>query len=137
MVPPVAPMADPNTFQLSHEDVGPRVRILAVRGEADRFSTDAVDAAVEDARTAGRGVIVDLSDATYLDSSMLATLVVASEEGRRRAQPLVILCATPRLRRSLELKGLQSILRVTDSREQAVALVESSPRGDEPASERG
>lgn len=122
-------MADPRSFQIVPEDVGSGVRILAVHGEADRFGTDAVSSAVQDARDDGRAVVVDLDQTSYLDSSMLATLVAASEQGRQGAEPLVILCSATRLRRSLELKGLQSILVLADSREQALAMIESARGG--------
>jgi anti-anti-sigma factor len=127
-------MPDSRSFHLHPEDVGSRVRILGVHGEADRFRTDALSAAVAEARDAGLGVIIDLSHATYLDSSMLATLVSASEQWRRRSQPLVILCEPTRLRRSLELKGLETILTLAVSREQALELVElpGAARPDKP-----
>ena len=116
-------MSAPRSFQIQPEDVEPGVRILAVQGEADRFATDAITAAVQEARDDGRDVVIDLNEASYLDSSMLATLVSASEEGRQNSQPLVILCEASRVRRSLELKGLQSILELADSRDHAIELV--------------
>jgi anti-anti-sigma factor len=117
-------MAGSRSFQIDPEDVGPNVRILAVHGEADRFATDAVTEAVQSARDDGRGTIIDLNHTSYLDSSMLAALVAESELGRRSALPVVILCEASRLRRSLELKGLQTILTLADSREHALELVE-------------
>lgn len=130
-------MPDSRSFQIIPEDIGSGVRLLAVEGEADRFGTDAVAAAVDEARAAGRGVIIDLSQASYLDSSMLAALVSASERGRRHDEPLVILCETPRLRRSLELKGLQAILRLADTREQALELIASPAHGGPPSRDGG
>lgn len=122
-------MADHRSFQIQPEDVGPGVRILAFHGEADRFGTEAASAAVQEARDDGRGVIVDLNHASYLDSSMLAALVAASDQGRRTALPLVIVCETPRLRRSLELKGLQSVLALASSREHALELIDAARDG--------
>jgi anti-anti-sigma factor len=116
-------MSDRYPFELTYEDVGDRVRILTLRGEADRFHTDAVTRAIDDVRAEDRDVIVDLSAAAYLDSTMLSALVAASEQGRRRARPLIVLCESPRLRRSLQLKGLETILRLADTREQALELV--------------
>jgi anti-anti-sigma factor len=110
------------SFDLTPEDVGD-ARILVISGEADRFRTDAVGGAIDAARKEDREVIVDLSSATYLDSSMLSCLVAASEQGRRRAERLVILCETPRLRRSLQLKGLETILQLAETRAQALELV--------------
>jgi anti-sigma B factor antagonist len=115
-------MADPNSFELTTEDVGDTVRIVSLRGEADRFKADEVSKALEDVRGSGRHAIVDLSAVVYLDSSMLSALVAASEQGRRRSRPLVILCETPRLRRSLQLKGLETILLLAETREQALEL---------------
>ena len=116
-------MPDPTSFALTTEDVGDSVRVLVVRGDADRFRAEAVSRAIETGRADDRDVVVDLSAATYLDSSMLAALVGASEQGRRRSQALVLVVDTPRLRRSFEVKGLQTILRVTSSRDQALDLL--------------
>jgi len=116
-------MTAPRSFQIQPEDVESGVRILAVQGEADRFGTDAITAAVQEARDDGRDVVIDLNETTYIDSSMLAALVSASEHGRQTSQPLVILCEASRLRRSLELKGLQSILELAYSRDHAIELL--------------
>src|SRR3712207_6918304 len=51
----------------------------------------------------------------------------------RSGERLVIACANARLRRSLELKGLQSILTLADSREHALELMAS--RSEEHTSE--
>lgn len=115
-------MASRDSFELAADDIGDDVRVLVVSGEADRFRTDEVRAAIEAARADGRDVVMDLSAVSYLDSSMIAVLVAASEQGRRRAERLVVLCETPRLRRSLELKGLETILQVAGSRDAAVEL---------------
>jgi anti-sigma B factor antagonist len=119
-------MSTPRSFQIQPEDVEPGVRVLAVQGEADRFGTEAITAAVQEARDTGRDVVIDLNETTYIDSSMLSALVAASEQGRKTSQPLVILCAASRLRRSLELKGLQSILELADSRDHAIELLEDA-----------
>jgi anti-anti-sigma factor len=114
---------DPGAFRLNKEDVGESVRVVAVRGDADRFHAEAVGRAIHAAGEDGRHVVADLSEASFMDSSMLATLVAASEQGRRRAREVVLVVQTPRLRRSLEVKGLAGILRVADSREQALELL--------------
>ena len=116
-------MPRPEPFQLVREDADARVSFLAVTGEADRFRVDAVTEAIQQIRGDGRTVIVDVSAATYLDSSMLATLVAASEQGRRRGEAFVIVCANDRLRRSLRLKGLETIFQVVDDRDHALRLI--------------
>ena len=124
----LALMAYPGSFELTFEDVGDEVRVLVLTGEADRFRTEDVSRAVGAAREEGREVIIDLSAVSYLDSSMLAALVAASDQGRRRSRRLVVQCRAPRLRRSLELKGLESILHIVETRDEALQRV----RGDGP-----
>jgi anti-sigma B factor antagonist len=114
---------DRGAFELTKEDVGEAVRVIALRGDADRSRADAVAEAVQAARDDDRDVVVDLSQTTYMDSSMLAALVAASEQGRLRDRELVLVVQTPRLRRSIEVKGLAGILRVTETREQALELL--------------
>jgi len=114
-------------FDLTTEDVGDAIRVVVVSGDADRFRAEAVARAIQQARDDGRDVIVDLAQASYMDSTMVATLVAASERGRRRFARLVIVVQAPRLRRSLEVKGLEPILRVADSRDGALALLADAP----------
>lgn len=121
-------MPDNRSFQLITDDVDRRVRILEVHGEADRPHADALSRAVEAARADGRRVIIDLSHALFLDSSMLAALVGASHDGRRRSEPVVILCESARLRRALDIKGLRTMLEVAESRDEA--LERASPGGE-------
>jgi anti-anti-sigma factor len=123
-------MPDPGSFQLTREDLTNRISLLALRGDADRSRTDAVGRAIEEARGEGRELIVDLSQTAYLDSSMLAALVTASQRTRRRSHPLVVICRSERLRRSFQLKGLERILRMADTREEALAIL--SADGDSP-----
>jgi anti-anti-sigma factor len=110
-------------FDLTTEDVGDAIRVVVVSGDADRFRADAVARAIQQARDDGRDVVVDLSQASYMDSTMVATLVAASERGRRRSARLVIVVKAARLRRSLEVKGLEPILTVSESREDALELL--------------
>ena len=116
-------MPEQDSFELSRTDLTDRVSLLVVTGEADRFRTDAVSAAIEQVRSDDRDTIIDVSAVTYLDSSMLATLVAASEQGRRHNSPLVIVCQNERVRRSLQLKGLEAILELADDRDHALELI--------------
>jgi anti-anti-sigma factor len=115
-------MAGSEPFQLSREDDG-RVSFLALAGDADRFRAEAVTDALDDVRGDGRTAIVDVSRVSYMDSSMLSVLVGAAEQRRRRGEPFVIVCANERLRRSLRLKGLETILKLADDRDHALALI--------------
>jgi anti-anti-sigma factor len=117
---------DRSSFELTEEDVGDGVRVVVLRGDADRFHAAAVTEAIAGARADGRAVVVDMAQTTFMDSSMLAALVAASEGRRVPAGSLALVVGPPRLRRSLGVKGLGAILTVADSREKAVELVRSA-----------
>jgi len=117
------------SFKLTKEDVGDGVRVIALSGDADRFQAETVSRAIQGARSEGRAVIVDMAATTFMDSSMLAALVAASEPAPQREGRLVLAVETPRLRRSLEVKGLSGILQIADSREHALEMLAGG--GDE------
>jgi anti-sigma B factor antagonist len=112
-----------SSFELTTEDVSDAIRIVALRGDADRYRAEAVRRTIQGARADRRAVVVDMAETTFMDSSMLATLVAASDDSRRRGGQLVLVVQTPRLRRSLEVKGLSGILAVASSRTEALELL--------------
>ena len=116
-------MPERSSFELTTEDVGDAIRVVALRGDADRYRAEAVRRTIQAARAEGRAVVVDMAETTFMDSSMLATLVAASDDSRRRGALLVLVVQTPRLRRSLEVKGLGGILAVAGSRSDALDLL--------------
>jgi anti-sigma B factor antagonist len=116
-------MPDRESFQLSREDVTDRVSVIALCGDADRFAAQAVAQAIEQVRSEGREVVVDLAKTTYLDSTMLAALVVGSDQSRRRNAHLMVVCAEGALRRSLQLKGVSSVLTIAGTRDEALAAL--------------
>jgi anti-sigma B factor antagonist len=119
-------MGEKQSFQLTREDIDDGVTVLAASGDADRFRAEAVTSAIEGAHCEGRDVIVDLTAATYIDSSMIAALVGVTEQGRRRGEPIVVICASDRLRRALQVKGLEPILRLAATREGAIEQIAAS-----------
>ena len=125
-------MTPPEPFQLVREDAADPITFVVLSGDADRFRADEVGTAIAAARDDGRTVAVEISGATFMDSSMISTLVAASEQARRRGERFVIVCANQRLRRSLQLKGLETILDVVDDRDEAVSLIggDDAPPGD-------
>lgn len=116
-------MPERGSFELTTEDLGDAIRIVALRGDADRHRVPEVSQALQTARADGRATVVDLSQTEFMDSSMLAAFVAASDDSRYGGGDLVLVVGTPRLRRSLEVKGLGGILRVADTRAHAIELL--------------
>jgi anti-anti-sigma factor len=104
----------------SEEDVA----IVSLIGEHELYSVLEVERALDNAIQEGRSVVVDLSRAEFLDSSVVAILLRAREEAHVQGASfaLVIDDSTGQsVRQLFEITGLATIFRVASSREEALA----------------
>jgi anti-anti-sigma factor len=102
----------------------PDVTVREVSGEHDVYSTQGLFEYLDRALDRGVGLVVDLTGATFLDSSVIAVLV----SGRRRFVEaglnfgvLLGRDAEPTMRRTFEVTGLMNLVPVFSDREQALA----------------
>jgi anti-sigma B factor antagonist len=100
------------------------VTLIGLSGELDIAATSEVRARVEEA-AGRRGLVLDLSGATFLDSSMLKELLRASVELARYETRLVLAGIPPVVRRVLDLTRTGELFTLADDRETAISLVES------------
>ena len=61
-------------------------------------------------------LVVDLSAVHFADSTGLGTLVAVAQRARRAGGDLVLRSANASLRRSIEVMGLEQVLRIDDGR---------------------
>ena len=99
------------------------VVIVAVEGEHDIYTTSALRENIDDALRDGVAVVIDLTEATFLDSSVLRTLVAGRNQAiEERIGFTVALdgARAPGVQRVLEVTGLLSIFPVLPGRVDAV-----------------
>ena len=99
------------------------VCLVELSGELDIAATAAVRTCVDEA-AGSRGLVLDLSGATFLDSSMLKELLRASAELARYDTPLVLADVPPAVRRVLDLTRTTTLFTLADDRAAGVALVD-------------
>jgi anti-sigma B factor antagonist len=80
--------------------------------------TAALDAAIRETRDA---FVIDLCDVTFLDSSGVTVLVRARALLGREERALLIICPPGPARRIFELAGIDDLLDLFETRDQAVA----------------
>jgi anti-sigma B factor antagonist len=126
---------DARTISLddSHGDV----LIVVVRGEHDIYTAPALRDRLDQALgggtpngTAPVGVIVDLSGATFLDSSILGALLEARRQALEKALGYVVCLGEnpePGVARILEITGLVPVFPVVRTREEALGAARSAP----------
>jgi anti-sigma B factor antagonist len=109
----------PLAIERAHVAGAPGVR---VRGEVDMETapllTTALDAAIRETRDA---FVVDLCDVAFLDSSGVTVLVRARALLGREERALLIICPPGPARRIFELAGIDDLLDLFETRDQAVA----------------
>jgi anti-sigma B factor antagonist len=100
------------------------VAVLELAGELDIAATPEVRACV-DAAVDGRALVLDLSGATFVDSSMLKELLRASAELARYETRLVLAGCPPAVLRVLELTRTTELFTLADDRSTALALLDA------------
>ena len=115
-------------FAAWDEQVDAQKRVVGVRGEIDLFTAPEFKQRVNAAIEAGtRLVVVDLNEASFIDSSSLGILISAHKRLKMRGDLLVVACEVPAILNTFSITGLDGVLALEPTR--AVAL-QREPDGD-------
>jgi anti-sigma B factor antagonist len=110
-------MAVPRVETTSNGD-GPHV--VTARGEVDLYVAPALRSAILSALRKGTAVVVDLLDVAFVDSSALGALVAAAKRASPYT-PVVVACANEDVVRILYLTGIDRLVPVYPTLEEALA----------------
>ena len=109
-------------FSASDEQVDDTTQVVSVRGEIDLFTAPEFKALIHDAIEAGRElVVVDLTATSFIDSSSLGVLISAHRRLKLRGGRLVVACDVPAVLSTFKITGLDSVLEMASSRDDALA----------------
>jgi anti-sigma B factor antagonist len=105
--------ADCPVAHVSTEVAGGRVRVVVV-GEVDLETAPLVRAPIDDALLAGATAVeLDLGGVTFMDSTGLSILAVASDQIAARGGSITVTGASTTVRRLFEISGLDVAIRLT------------------------
>jgi anti-anti-sigma factor len=107
LAPPQRPCVDVSL------DTGGYVAIVALRGEHDVATSDAVRAALDSLHGT---VLVDLGDCEFIDSTIIETLLARAQQLAAEGHRLELMLPPPRsvVARALELMNIRAAVRVRD-----------------------
>ena len=112
------------SFALREEAPETGTFVIAVEGEADMSTAVKFNESFFSAARSGiRRVVADLTDVSFIDTTMLNALVVGHRRMVRDDGCFAVVCSGPRIARVLEITGLGQILDVFGSREDALTHV--------------
>lgn len=105
------------------------VRIVQITGEFDADEADTVTAALRASRTgAARATVVDLSQLSFADSSLLHALLTAQRHHERAGLAFVLAGAPPLVRRLLDLTDTARVFTTAPQLTAALDLVRADAR---------
>ena len=107
------------------EDAGEDVAILVVGGEVDFEVSPQLKARMTKTIKAGRRrLVLDLSDVTFIDSTAIGVIAGAVEKlDEAGGGSLAIVCTHDKVMQIFEITGLDSVITVHPTREEALAAL--------------
>lgn len=112
-----------DTATIATEQLGDGVTLVAPAGEHDLHSSPQLARVLADGLDRG-AVVLDLSAATFIDSSVLGEIVAAHDRAREEGRGFEVVlegAGAPGVRRVLEVTGIDRVLAVRADRADAVA----------------
>jgi anti-anti-sigma factor len=91
----------------------PGFTVIALRGEADAYVAPRIRSDLAKALGAEAPLVIDLSQATFIDSTIVGVLLEGLAEYEKLERPLLLLLpddSAPEVHRLFELTGLTSLL---------------------------
>ena len=111
-------------FGLVDEAVDDTTHVVSLRGEIDALTAPRLGSRLFGLADEGkRGVVVDLSEVTFMDSTGIGVLLNALRHFTLRHGTLVLVCPTERVLRPFQITGLTEIISVYESREKALGCL--------------
>jgi anti-sigma B factor antagonist len=108
-------------MSVHHLDVEQSGCVVTVSGDADLYAAANVERELVLLVEEGRhSIIVDLTDATFIDSTMLRVLLNISKRLRPGGGELLVVCREHNIRKIFEITLLDRVFTIFDSREAAL-----------------
>jgi anti-sigma B factor antagonist len=111
------------------EDAAEDVVMVVVEGEHDIYTAPTLRERLDEAIGRGSGVVVDLTGATFVYSSVLGALLDARRRALDAGQGFVVCVGDevePGVQRILDITGLVPVLPVVNGREEAIRTARGS-----------
>jgi anti-sigma B factor antagonist len=111
-------------FGVETIDAGGPVVVIAVHGQADLHTAPELRSAITSAIDRGANyLVIDLSEATFIDSMTLGVLLGAVKRLRPSGGKVTVVCVDPHIRRIFEITLLDRVFSLHATRDDARAIV--------------
>jgi anti-sigma B factor antagonist len=112
-------------FRVETERIDERTAVIAVAGEVDLYTAPELKRELVAAIDQGvRKVVVDLSEATFIDSTTLGVLLSGVKRLRPLGGELAVVCTDRNIRKIFEITLLDRVFSIHDDRSEALGTAE-------------
>jgi anti-sigma B factor antagonist len=109
-------------FTIRTEDIGEQAKLIALTGEIDLYNAPEFKKRLSDIIDKGtKEVVIDLSEATFIDSTTLGVLVGAVKKLRTQGGRLSLICSNHHITSVFNITGLDRVFPIFATRDEAVA----------------
>ena len=113
-------------FQISDKEIDSETHLIELGGEVDLYTAPEFKERMVELIEAGKkNIVVDLSEATFIDSTTLGVLVGGVKRLRPSGGGLALVCTDQNISKIFEITGLDRVFSIQDSRENALASFSS------------
>src|SRR5579862_6996670 len=110
----------------------PEYVIITAAGEIDIFTVSRLRDPLFALADAGRPLIADLDQVTFIGAAGLGALAGAARRAAARGSSLHVICARPQTRQLLQLTGLDRTLRLARTLAEALQALPAAPGSSRP-----
>src|SRR3954471_6774208 len=104
--------------------------VIKLQGEVDLYAAPELKDHVNRAIESGKNkLVLDLSEATFIDSTTLGILVSGMKRLRPRGGMLAVLCPDPTMARIFDITGLNRMFSVHETLDGAIAALDEAVPG--------
>ena len=109
-------------FQIKDEEVDSETHVIELGGEVDLYTApefkERLVQLIEDGK---KRIVVDLSEATFIDSTTLGVLVGGVKRLRPEGGSLTLVCSDENITKIFEITGLDRVFAIHATRDEALA----------------
>ena len=113
-------------FDIKTEELGDDAYVISLAGEVDLYTAPEFKQQLLDVIAKGaKGVVVDFSNTTFIDSTTLGVLVGGVKRLRANEGQLSLVCSDRNITKIFEITGLDRVFTIYPTRDEAVAKTSS------------
>jgi anti-sigma B factor antagonist len=111
-------------FHISDEEIDAETQVIELGGEIDLYTApEFKERLVELIEDGKKRIVVDLSAATFIDSTTLGVLVGGVKRLRPAGGSLAVVCTDQNITKIFEITGLDRVFPIHESRDDALHAV--------------